>query len=153
MKRAWTSKSGMSLRCSAMTRMAALGGLALAGWASAAEPGKATLLGESSQRVAIVNHEYERATLIVPTGTTVTWINKDEHVHSVVSTTQAFISPRLETDETYFYKFSLAPNTRLYGALLCHVAETRSTKGAAPKQWHSSDPICPAERSLSEGRN
>ena len=61
--------------------MAALGGLALAGWASAAEPGKATLLGESSQRVAIVNHKYERATLIVPTGTAVTWINKDEHVH------------------------------------------------------------------------
>jgi plastocyanin len=31
-----------------------------------------------------------------------------ERIDSVVSTTQAFISPRLKTDETYSYKFTRA---------------------------------------------
>jgi len=61
---------------------------------------------QSGPRIEIVKHKYSRLTLTVPAGTTVTWLNRDEDVHTVVSTTQAFRSGGLETDESYSYKFT-----------------------------------------------
>ncbi len=37
---------------------------------------------------------------------TVTWVNRDDDVHTVVSTTLAFRSAGLETDEAYSFKFT-----------------------------------------------
>jgi amicyanin len=103
---------------SAIIRTTALGGLALAGWVSAPQPVRAEVLEKSDQRVAatapapdgpkiqIAKHKYDRPTLTVPVGTTVTWLNKDEDVHTVVSTTLTFRSPGLETDDAYSYKFT-----------------------------------------------
>ena len=95
-----------------------VGGLALAGWVSAGQPLRAEVLEKSDQRVAatapapdgpkiqIAKHKYDRPTLTVPVGTTVTWLNKDEDVHTVVSMTLTFRSPGLETDDAYSYKFT-----------------------------------------------
>ena len=103
---------------SAIIGTTALGGLALAGWVSAAQPVRAEVLEKSDQRVAatapapdgpkiqIAKHKYDRPTLTVPVGTTVTWLNRDEDVHTVVSTTLTFRSPGLETDDAYSYKFT-----------------------------------------------
>ena len=57
-------------------------------------------------KIQIAKHKYDRPTLTVPVGTTVTWLNKDEDVHTVVSTTLTFRSPGLETDDAYSYRFT-----------------------------------------------
>jgi len=61
---------------------------------------------QAEPRIEIMKHKFSRPTLTVPAGTTVTWLNRDEDVHTVVSTTQAFKSAGLETDEAYSYKFA-----------------------------------------------
>jgi amicyanin len=57
-------------------------------------------------RLEIAKHKYSSPTLTVPAGTTVTWVNRDDDVHTVVSTTLAFKSAGLETDEAYSFKFT-----------------------------------------------
>jgi amicyanin len=56
--------------------------------------------------VEIAKHKFSLPTVTVPVGGTVTWRNHDEDVHTVVSTTQVFRSPGLDTDEVYSYKFT-----------------------------------------------
>jgi amicyanin len=95
---------------------AAFGGLAVATWAPAGQSGPDTGAGQRAQpvavaaqagpRIEITKHKFSRPTLTVPAGTTVTWLNRDEDVHTVVSSTQAFRSAGLETDEAYSYKFT-----------------------------------------------
>ena len=118
MKRNGRRNGAMWMWRSAIIGTTALGGLALAGWVSAGQPLRAEVLEKSDQRVAatapapdgpkiqISKHKYDRPTLTVPVGTTVTWLNKDEDVHTVVSTTLTFRSPGLETDDAYSYKFT-----------------------------------------------
>jgi plastocyanin len=64
-------------------------------------------------RIEIRGHKYSPASVTVPVGTTIAWVNHDEDVHTVFSTTQAFTSPAIETDETYSYTFS-KPGTYTY---------------------------------------
>ena len=95
---------------------ATFGALAVATWAPAgpSSPGAAAgqmaqpaaVAAQSEPRIEITKHKFSRPTLTVPTGTTVTWLNRDEDVHTVVSTTQAFRSGGLETDDAYSYKFT-----------------------------------------------
>ena len=95
---------------------ATFGALAVATWAPAGQSGTGVTAGQMAQPVAataqtgpqieITKHKYSRPTLTVPAGTTVTWLNRDEDVHTVVSTTQAFRSAGLETDEAYSYRFA-----------------------------------------------
>jgi plastocyanin len=64
-------------------------------------------------RIEIRGHKYSPATITVPVGTTIAWVNHDDEVHTVFSTTQAFTSPAIETDETYSHTFS-KPGTYPY---------------------------------------
>jgi len=94
---------------------ATFGALAVAAWAPAGQSGPGTASGmaqpvavaaQTGPRIEITKHKFSRPTLTVPAGTTVTWLNRDEDVHTVVSTTQAFRSAGLETDEAYSYTFT-----------------------------------------------
>jgi plastocyanin len=95
---------------------AAFGVLAVSTWAPAGQSGSGTAASQMAQpavvaaqtgpRIEITKHKFSLPTLTVPSGTTVTWLNRDEDVHTVVSTTQAFRSGGLETDEAYSYKFA-----------------------------------------------
>ena len=102
-------------------RMAVLGtaafaGLAVASWAAAGQSGPGTgeglrvqpvaVTAQAGPRIEITKHKFSRPTLTVPAGTTVTWLNRDEDLHTVVSTTLAFKSAGMETDEAYSYKFA-----------------------------------------------
>jgi amicyanin len=113
--------NGRSIRVRWLWRLAVVGaavfgGLAVATLAPAGQSGSGTAAGQMAQpavvaaqagpRIEIAKHKYSLPTLTVPAGTTVTWLNRDEDVHTVVSTTQAFRSGALETDETYSYKFT-----------------------------------------------
>jgi len=95
---------------------AVFGGVAVATWAPAGQSGPDTGAGQRAQpvavaaqagpRIEITKHKFSRPRLTVPAGTTVTWLNRDEDLHTVVSTTLAFKSAGLETDEAYSYKFA-----------------------------------------------
>ena len=56
--------------------------------------------------IEIKKHKFSLPTVTVPAGTTVTWINRDDDAHTVVSTTALFRSPGLDTDESYSYRFT-----------------------------------------------
>ncbi len=57
-------------------------------------------------RVKIDNFSFMPASMTVPAGTTVTWVNRDDVPHNVVSTEKKFKSPVLDTDEQFSYKFT-----------------------------------------------
>ena len=58
--------------------------------------------------VKIDNFSFGPATLTVPVGTSVTWTNRDDIPHTVVSTEGTFKSKVLDTDEKFAYTFSKA---------------------------------------------
>src|SRR6266852_3946619 len=58
--------------------------------------------------VKIDNFSFGPAALTVPVGTTVTWTNRDDIPHTVVSTDGAFKSKVLDTDEKFSFTFSKA---------------------------------------------
>ena len=64
----------------------------------------------STMEVKIDNFSFGPATLTVPVGTTVTWINRDDIPHTVVSTddSKTFKSKVLDTDEKFSFTFNKA---------------------------------------------
>jgi plastocyanin len=60
--------------------------------------------------VKIDNFSFTPATLTVPAGTTVTWTNRDDIPHTVVSgdDPKAFKSKVMDTDEKFSYTFTKA---------------------------------------------
>ncbi|HET9180291.1 MAG TPA: cupredoxin family copper-binding protein [Terriglobia bacterium] len=74
------------------------------------------LYGESnpgSTLVNIDNFSFGSGTLTVPAGTTVTWINRDDVPHTVVSTDKVFASSVLDTGDKFSYTFT-KPGTYSY---------------------------------------
>ena len=64
-------------------------------------------------QVKIDNFSFTPATLTVPAGTTVTWENRDDIPHTVVSDDKIFKSKVLDTDEKFSYTFT-KPGTYPY---------------------------------------
>jgi plastocyanin len=58
--------------------------------------------------VKIDNFSFGPATLTAPVGTMVTWTNRDDIPHTVVSTDGVFKSKVLDTDEKFSFTFSKA---------------------------------------------
>ena len=58
--------------------------------------------------VKIDNFSFGPGTLTIPVGTTVTWTNRDDIPHTVVSTDGVFKSKVLDTDEKFSFAFSKA---------------------------------------------
>jgi plastocyanin len=73
-----------------------------------AEAGMAT-----THDVAVDNFSFSPGTASVAAGTTVTWTNKDDLPHNIVSTERKFKSPVLDTDEQFSYRFD-TPGTYKY---------------------------------------
>jgi len=83
----------------------------------AAQPKAATpatrLAKAEGPQVTIDNFTFSPATLTVPSGTTVTWTNQDDMVHTVTEANRGFSSKGLETGDTYAHTFT-APGTYTY---------------------------------------
>ncbi len=62
----------------------------------------------STAEVKIDNFMFGPAAITVAVGTTVTWINRDDIPHTVVSTDKVFKSKVLDTDEKFSYTFTKA---------------------------------------------
>ncbi len=60
----------------------------------------------STAEVKIDNFVFGPAAITVAVGTTVTWINRDDIPHTVVSTDKVFKSKVLDTDEKFSYTFT-----------------------------------------------
>ena len=60
----------------------------------------------ATTEVKIDNFSFGPATLTAPVGTTITWINRDDIPHTVVSTDGVFKSKVLDTDEKFSFTFS-----------------------------------------------
>jgi plastocyanin len=69
----------------------------------------------STMEVKIDNFSFGPVTLTVPVGTAVTWTNRDDIPHTIVSTDdpKAFKSKVLDTDEKFSFTFS-KPGTYQY---------------------------------------
>ncbi len=84
--------------------------LALVLGLSAATSGKSPAGPSEDQRneyrIKIDNFSFMPASMTVPAGTTITWVNHDDVPHNVVSTEKKFKSPVLDTDEQFSYKFT-----------------------------------------------
>jgi amicyanin len=61
-----------------------------------------------TMEVKIDNFTFGPAELAVPVGTTVTWTNRDDIPHTVVSNDKVFKSKVLDTDEKFSFTFSKA---------------------------------------------
>jgi plastocyanin len=57
-------------------------------------------------RIEIANHAFSLPMVTVAVGATVTWVNHDEDVHTIISATDAFRSGALETDDAYSHTFT-----------------------------------------------
>ncbi len=77
----------------------------------------ATAAPQSGAQVTIDNFQFGPARLTVPVGTTVTWTNRDDMVHTVTSSTRAFSSPGLETGETFSHTFDKPGSYEYFCAL------------------------------------
>ena len=67
----------------------------------------------ASAEVKIDNFSFGPTALTVPVGTTVTWTNRDDIPHTVVSTDGVFKSKALDTDDKFSFVFS-TPGTYPY---------------------------------------
>ena len=68
----------------------------------------------AAAEVKIDNFSFEPQTLSVAVGTTVTWTNRDDIPHTVVSTDGVFKSKVRDTDETFSYTFTKAGTYSYY---------------------------------------
>jgi Icc protein len=66
-----------------------------------------------AHEVVVDNFSFSPTTASVPAGTTVTWTNRDDVPHNIVSTTRRFKSPVLDTDERFSHAFE-APGSYEY---------------------------------------
>jgi plastocyanin len=67
----------------------------------------------ASAAVKIDNFSFGPTALTVPVGTTVTWTNRDDIPHTVVSTDGVFKSKALDTDDKFSFVFT-KPGTYAY---------------------------------------
>jgi plastocyanin len=85
------------------------------GWTAATHAGDNTPAAQetASLEVKIDNFSFMPQDTTVAAGTTVTWINRDDVPHTVVSTSGKFKSKALDTDDKFSFTFS-EPGTYEY---------------------------------------
>ena len=76
--------------------------------------------------VTIDNFAFAPALLIVAPGTKVTWTNKDEEPHTVVSADggQTFKSPALDTDDKFSFTFDKPGSYKYFCSIHSHMVGT-----------------------------
>ena len=74
--------------------------------------------------VKIGNFTFNPPQVTVKAGTTVVWTNEDDIPHTVMSTTQAFKSPALDTDQRYSFKFTTPGTYSYFCSLHPHMTAT-----------------------------
>jgi len=76
-------------------------------------PLEAATTNVDARDVVVDNFSFAPATTSVSVGSTITWTNRDDVPHNIVSTEQKFKSPVLDTDEQFSHRFD-APGSYRY---------------------------------------
>jgi Icc protein len=76
-------------------------------------PLEAAMATAGAHDVVVDNFSFTPETTSVPVGTTITWTNRDDVPHNIVSTEQKFKSPILDTDQQFSHRFD-APGAYKY---------------------------------------
>ena len=105
-------------RSRAATKAAAF--VLLAGMLAAATAAMAA----DSTPVIIQSFAFSPQDVTVPVGTAVTWTNRDQEIHQVVSATKAFRSEALDTGDTFSYTFTTAGTFQYTCTLHPHMTGT-----------------------------
>jgi amicyanin len=88
--------------------------------------------------VKIDNFSFAPKSITVKVGTTVTWTNRDDIPHNVVSTEKKFSSPVLDTDQTFSFKFqepgSYPYFCKIHPMMIGTVIVEGGNERAAPRQ-------------------
>jgi plastocyanin len=92
---------------------------------TAAAPAAATV-------VRIDNFAFAPATLTVPVGTTVTWVNDDDAPHAVAEKDRRFKSKPLDTDDEFTYTFSSPGSFEYFCTLHPHMVGTIVVRPGGP---------------------
>ena len=80
---------------------------------------------EHGAQVHIDNFSFSPASITIPRGTTVTWTNRDDIPHTVVSTNgKSFKSHPLDSDDTYSFTFETAGQYGYFCSLHPHMQGT-----------------------------
>ena len=66
----------------------------------------ASVQAADDHQVVIKSFAYGPKEITVPVGTAVTWLNKDNEVHTVVSKNGKFRSSALDTDDSFTFTFT-----------------------------------------------
>ncbi len=101
-----------------MRKMMFLAACILALWSAPASAGGNA---ESGQQIEIANFSFVPQTVTVKQGTTVTWVNRDDSPHTVVSTAKEFSSPAMDTSDTYTYTFNRPGSFEYYCSVHPHM--------------------------------
>ena len=81
--------------------------------------------------VVLKSFAFAPATLQVPIGATVRWLNRDEEPHNVSNLEGRFHSSAMDTNEAFSYTFT-APGSYHYICTIHHQMSGVITVGAAP---------------------
>jgi plastocyanin len=110
-----------------IVRSAVLGGLLglLAGVAVMAAPA-----GAEDTAVKIENFTFAPQRVTVKAGTTITWTNDDDIPHTVASSTKAFKSKVLDSDDKFSFTFTTAGVYEYFCSLHPHMTGTIVVEGA-----------------------
>ncbi len=71
----------------------------------------------NANEVVIENFSFEPATLTVPAGTTVTWVNRDDEPHTATATDKRFNSKTLDNGDRFSQEFKTPGTYNYYCAL------------------------------------
>jgi plastocyanin len=115
-----------SLRRRALPLAAAVA-LALSASANAADPAPAPQVAAAEAgAVTISNFEFQPPLVTVAPGTKVTWVNKDEEPHTVLSADggATFKSPALDTDDKFSFTFDKPGTYKYFCSLHRHMVGT-----------------------------
>jgi amicyanin len=99
--------------CSFVLMTIGIAAMALMGGGSRSSVAKAGQPPASNVEVKIDNFSFGPPTVTVAAGTTVTWTNRDDIPHTVVSDDKVFKSKVMDTDEKFSFTFA-KPGTYSY---------------------------------------
>jgi plastocyanin len=76
-------------------------------------PLESAMTGASAHDIVVGNFRFAPAVSSVGVGSTITWTNRDDVPHNIVSTEGRFKSPVLDTDQQFSHRFD-SPGTYKY---------------------------------------
>jgi amicyanin len=91
----------------------------------------ATTAQAADADVAIDNFTFGPQELHVKVGATVTWVNRDDIPHTVTSTTLAFRSKALDTNDKFSFTFTTPGSYKYFCSLHPHMTGTIVVEAAA----------------------